>query len=407
MPFMPQDERGHWNTPTAPGSRRASDTSPAIPALPERHPFDQRTLPLPTRQTPPGAAVVAPPTVPPIIHPAAPRTKNLRRRRIIRYSLLTTLGILLLLTALLLHRLYDFGVAISPEGPLSTQTGYMSGSSRVNVLVLGYGGGQHDGAYLTDSLMVMSLIPDDQATTLISVPRDLWVQVPPSSGQYAKINTAYQDGLFNGYAGQPAGRVAGGDEAAQKVSDVLGMPVSFWITIDFSGFRTLVDALGGVDITVPTAFKANYPANDDPKIDASWKVISFATGPQHMNGERAIEYARARYVISPASEGSDFARSARQQLLIRAILGRARSISAWPGLNGALDALQRSLYTNLSLADLVRFTQKLDFTNAAHIGLTNQNVLVDAQSNDGQDILLPTNGDWNAIRQFVATGLKS
>jgi LCP family protein required for cell wall assembly len=201
--------------------------------------------------------------------------------------------------------------------------------------------------------------------------------------------------------------VAGGDEAAQKVSDVLGMSVPFWITIDFSGFRSLVDALGGVDITVPTAFTANYPANDDPKIDPSWKVISFATGPQHMNGERAIEYARARYVISPASEGSDFARSARQQILIHAILSRARSITAWPGLNGALDALQRSLYTNLSLADLIRYTQKLDFTNATHIGLTNQNVLVDAQSNDGQDILLPANGDWNAIRQFVASGLKS
>src|SRR5262252_836452 len=99
-----------------------------------------------------------------------------------------------------------------------------------------------------------------------------------------------------------------------------------------------------------------------------------------MNGERAIEYARARYVLDPPSEGSDFARSARQQLLVRAILSRAREITAWPGLTSAMDALQGSLYTNLSLSDLIRFTQKLDFAHAVHIGLSNANVLVDAQS---------------------------
>jgi polyisoprenyl-teichoic acid--peptidoglycan teichoic acid transferase len=253
--------------------------------------------------------------------------------------------------------------------------------------------------------MVMSLAPGDHATTLISVPRDLWVQVPPNSGQYEKINAAYEDGLDDGFGGQPAGRIAGGAEAANKVGDVLGIPVQYWLTIDFTGFRDLVDALGGVDIAVPTAFTAQYPVNDDPSINAGWKTITFATGQQHMDGERAIEYARARYVTAPASEGTDFARSTRQQLLIRAILSRVRSISAWPGLTGALDALQRSIYTNLSLADLFLFMQKLDFTSAAHVGLSNQNVLTDATSSDGQAILLPRNDDWAAIQRYVAANL--
>src|SRR5262249_20710872 len=187
----------------------------------------------------------------------------------------------------------------------------------------------------------------------------------------------------------------------------LGLRVPFWLTIDFSGFRQLVDALGGVDITVPTAFTARYPANDDPTIDPSWKIVRFAAGPQHMGGEHAIEYARARYVLEPLSEGSAFARSARQQLLVRAILSRAREITAWPGLTSAMDALQGSLYTNLSLSDLVRFIQKLDFAHAAHIGLSDMNVLVDAQSSDGQDILLPANGDWDAVRRYVAAGLNA
>jgi anionic cell wall polymer biosynthesis LytR-Cps2A-Psr (LCP) family protein len=126
-----------------------------------------------------------------------------------------------------------------------------------------------------------------------------------------------------------------------------------------------------------------------------------------MSGERAIEYARARYVTDPPSEGSDFARSARQQLLIRAIISRLRSPGAWPGLSGALDALQRAIYTNLSLADLTAFTFKLDFNHAARVGLSNANVLVDAQSTDGQGILLPRDGDWNAVKQYIASQLKS
>lgn len=289
----------------------------------------------------------------------------------------------------------------------------MSGVGRVNVVVLGYGGAGHDGAYLSDSLMVMSLSPSDRATTMVSVPRDLWVQIPPNSGQYSKINGAFADGVANGYdasaTGQgklPPGQLAGGLEAAAKVSDVTGMSVPYFMSINFQGFRELVNALGGVDINVPTAFTANYPINDDPAINAGWKVIHFNTGMQHMNGEQAIEYARARYVIAPASEGTDFARSARQQLLIRAIISRMRSPSAWPGFSNAMNALQKAIYTNLSLADLAAFTLKLDFAHAAHVGLSTSNVLVNSTSSDGQDILLPENGDWNAIKQYISQNLK-
>jgi polyisoprenyl-teichoic acid--peptidoglycan teichoic acid transferase len=126
-----------------------------------------------------------------------------------------------------------------------------------------------------------------------------------------------------------------------------------------------------------------------------------------MDGEQAIEYARARYVLTPASQGTDFARSVRQQQLISAILGRARQVSAWPKLLDATTALQNTIYTNLSVTDLSLFVLKLDFKNAARIGLTEQNVLVGSVSSDGQDILLPANGDWNAIVQYVASNLKS
>src|SRR5215469_1214651 len=127
-------------------------TQPVLAAPAVRPP----ALPMPHRQPPP-----------------------VRWRRVLTAGALIATLLLALLGGLAVHRFADFGFAISQQGPFSTQTSYMTGSGRINLLVLGYGGAGHDGAYLTDSMMVMSLLPGDHATSMISVPRDLWVQVPP------------------------------------------------------------------------------------------------------------------------------------------------------------------------------------------------------------------------------------
>jgi LCP family protein required for cell wall assembly len=334
----------------------------------------------------------------------APTTRRfsgggITRRRVVLGLLLA----LALVSGLLVHRLWDFGSVISTQGPVTTQTNYLTNGKRINLLILGYGGGQHGGANLTDSMILVSLNPKDNSTTMISVPRDLWVQVPPGSGSYAKLNTAYEDGLFNGYNGAPASAAAGGAEAARKVTEVTGLPVNYWLTLNFSGFRDLVDALGGVDINVPVGWTATNLGGDGTPGNV---MVTFKAGEQHMDGERALLYARARYITSPASEGSDFARSRRQLVLIHAILDRARSPLSSPHLLGELTALQQTLYTNLSLADLSLVGTRVNVDQAGLVGLTNQNVLMDAVSDDGQDILEPENGDWNLVQQYVAQHLK-
>jgi LCP family protein required for cell wall assembly len=314
-------------------------------------------------------------------------------------SALVVLLLLIILGAIAIpttQKVLAFGSAISTQSPLSTQTSYMGTSDRVNILVMGYGGSGHDGAYLTDSLVVMSLMPQSHHTTLVSVPRDLWIQYPPSSGNYNKINAVYPIASNNN-----ADPVAGGDAVAQKVSLVTGMDVKYWITINFAGFRDFINAIGGVDVNVPDAFKANYPANDDPTINASWKKIHFVKGLQHMDGETAIEYARARYVLDNPAEGTDFARSARQQLIMKAALSKLKDWHTWPSFFSALDALKHTIYTNLSLADLAQFALKMDLNNAHRVGLSFSNVLTDGRTSDGQDILLPKNQDWNAIKTYI------
>jgi len=301
------------------------------------------------------------------------------------------------------QRVLAFGSAISTQSPLSSQTGYMGTSDRVNLLVMGYGGTGHDGAYLTDSMVVMSLLPSSHHTTLISVPRDLWVQIPSGSGQYHKINYVYTYGSNNG-----ANAVGGGTAAVQKVSAVTGLDVIYWLTINFQGFRDFINAIGGVDVYVPDSFNACYPKNDDASVDPSWIKIQFNKGWQHMNGATAIMYARAREPVEVCGKGTsenqaeltDFGRSARQQIIIKAALDKVKQTSTWPSLYNALTALQRAVYTNLSLADLAEFALKMDLTNAHRVGLSNQNVLVDATAPDGEYILQPASS-WQAVQDYV------
>jgi LCP family protein required for cell wall assembly len=200
--------------------------------------------------------------------------------------------------------------------------------------------------------------------------------------------------------------VAAGDLAARKITDVTGLPVKYWMTLDFSGFKQLVDALGGVDINVQNPFTARYPKNDDPNIDASYITIHFNDGLQHMDGERAIEYARAREVIDNPIEGTDFARSSRHQILIKAIVSKMTQVSSWPKLFGVLDALKSSIYTNLSARDLYGFVRKIDFATPKRIGLTNGNVLQDGTSDDGQFILVPRT-NFQDVQQYIQQQLNS
>jgi LCP family protein required for cell wall assembly len=304
------------------------------------------------------------------------------------------------------QRVLAFGSKVSTQAPLSTQTNYMNTSTRTNLIIMGYGGGTHDGAYLTDSLLMVSIIPTSHHTSLISVPRDLLVQVPEGSGNYGKINSVYE--YASNFGKNP---VAGGNAVAAKVAKVTGMNVTYWMSIDFTGFRTLIDSLGGVDVYVPDSFNACYPKNDDATKDASWIKAQFTKGTQHMDGATAIMYARAREPLEVCGMGTsenlaeltDFGRSARQQIIVKAVLAKVKQVSTWPKFFDAMTALEQTIRTNLSLADLAQFTLKMDMNDpkAAHIGLSNANVLVD----DSNYNLIPKNNDWAIIPPYIQQNL--
>lgn len=266
---------------------------------------------------------------------------------------------------------------------------------RFNLLVMGYGGAGHEGELLTDSLLLYSVSLSGGPSVQISIPRDLWVEYPARSGRYRKVNSVFSTAM----AANGNNRGAAARELERTLSAALGIPVQGWMSVDFAGFRHLVDALGGVDVTVQRSFTARYPRNDDPRVDYRWTNIRFRKGRQTMDGTRAMQYARARYA-SPPVEASDFARAARQQRLVSAIKAKLLSPAGVLRSFTVMGAVQGDIRTDVSAGDLARiFRRGADQQHS--IVLSTENVLALGWSNDGQSILTPRNNDWGVVRRFV------
>ena len=247
-------------------------------------------------------------------------------------------------------------------------------NGKTNVLLLGIGGGSHDGPNLTDTIILASIDWKKDAVTLVSIPRDLWVPSIPYS--FKKINEAY---ALNGLP-----------LAEATVSDVTGQSIQYGIRLNFQGFVDAINQIGGVDVHVQhtlddyhypisgmedatcghtpqelQAFTASLSASLTPDEDnfnffpCRYKHLHVDPGLQHMDGELALEFARSRHAVG--SEGTDFARSARQQLIIEAIRNKLIS-SAFlnPGkLLGLYDIMKQSIDTDIPQDELGLFLERL------------------------------------------------
>ena len=299
----------------------------------------------------------------------------------------------------------------APSGGTSALPARQPSDPRYAFLLLGYGGGGHDGAYLTDSMMVVIVDPAQKTLTLLSLPRDAWVPLVFSDRTtvYNKVNTAYafaiDKSLYTDRLPRYQGSQGAGTFAMDTVSRLLGIPISYYLGLDFAGFREVIDAVGGIDVDVPDAFSANYPANDNSSINPSWTVVRFAKGMQHMSGERAIEYARARETIDNPSEGSDFARSRRQRLIMEAFKTRLFQPSGLIHIPQLLAIASGHVDTNYSLPSAVQLAQlAVDWRDVRfyQTALTNANYLVDGTGPEGTYILVPqaSGRSWAQIQAF-------
>ena len=281
------------------------------------------------------------------------------------------------------------------------------------VLLLGYGGPGHDGPYLTDSMMVAVANPTKKTITLLSLPRDSWVPLAYTGGKpntYDKLNTAFayahDTGLYQNRIDRYKGVNGPGNMAKDTVSLILGIPIDYFVAIDFQSFKTVVDTLGGIDVDVPDSFSARYPVNDDPNINAAWTVVRFIKGPQHMNGTRALAYARAREVLDNDAEVGDFARATRQRLIITAIKNRILTPSGLLKLPQLFIIATKSSTTDYPLpavTGLVGMATSWNDVKFYQAALSTSNYLQVGTGPNGTYLLLPRTDDlsWSSVRAFA------
>lgn len=326
-------------------------------------------------------------------------------------------------------------------------------NNRLNILLLGIGGLGHDGPNLTDTIMLVSYNLNNQEADLISLPRDLWLDK-----YQAKVNALYQIGLNKG---------EGLKLPQEEIGNILGAEIPYTFRLDFDGFVKAVDLIKGIDILVERSFEDSlYPLDGreadmcgyeekeielsdeqakklgvlsgrhkvllDPKgqqVAASpdgldninytdWQVInffscrferlSFKQGLTHMNGAAALKFVRSRH--GSGLEGSDFARSKRQQKVLQAFKTKLLSVDTLADpqkLLGLLKTFNSSVDTNITPAEYLEFAKLGKNVSKINSFVIDENgnppLLTAPKAEDykGAWVLIPVDGSYAKIHQFV------
>ncbi len=262
---------------------------------------------------------------------------------------------------------------------------------RINIMLLAIGGEGHSGENLADTIMIASIEPKERKVALLSIPRDLYVQVPGEEF-YSKLNAVHAYGDSKKKHNGPV-------LLKKKVEEITGLQIHYYARFDFIAFKKIVEALGGVNITIANSF-FDY-----------WHKIAFPAGTETMNGDRALAYVRARYVEGP--EGGDFRRAARQQQMLIAIRDKIFSVQTafdFTTVNKVLDSLSENISTSMQVWEMKRFfeiSRQIDTRNIKSVVLTTgpRGVLVgDTVVLGGvpASILKTRTGDYSEIKTIAA-----
>lgn len=318
---------------------------------------------------------------------------------------------------------------------------FTSSDDKVNILFLGIPGGTHAGSNLTDTIMVASYNLKTNQVYLISIPRDLWFPALRT-----KANAVYQIGLTE---------KDGLGLTKTVMGNVLGVPIHYALRIDFRGFIQAIDTLGGIDVTVEKSFDDyKYPitgkendlcgfeekemefgeeeakklniepgkrkvlvspegkiatdsAEEDKGIEyfsCRYEHISFKEGLTHMDGETALKFVRSRHGTN--GQGSDFARSARQEKILQAVRSKVLSLETLSNpakIAELIKTLGKSVDTDISAKDAFEFyklSKKLDQT---HKLILDDSILYHPPPQDygGAYVLVSQDDDFSIVHNYV------
>jgi LCP family protein required for cell wall assembly len=271
---------------------------------------------------------------------------------------------------------------------------------RINILLLGKGGEGHQGENLTDTIIVLSIktnlayLPEVEVekASFISIPRDLWIQ-PFDSDYWCRINAVKT------YGENLNGKNQGIKVLEKTIEEISGLPIHYYLILDFQGFINIVDALGGIDLEIEEEiFDPLFPTPG-----RGYETFSLEKGKHHFDGQLALKYVRTRHSLR-----GDFDRARRQQKMLEAIKEESFSggiISDLKFLNKLLQTLSEHLRTNIQPTEISRFIEI-----SSQISPTKTiNKVIDSNPIDGllrgaringASVLLLRNEDFSEIQEL-------
>lgn len=263
------------------------------------------------------------------------RARKRRRGRIIRRSIVCSLLVMLITagtaTAIwfnsIVSRLNDAGIitdelrAVLADSDVAREPFYM--------LLLGTDGRPGETAYRTDSIILARIDPTGKQVTLISVPRDTKVEY---KGSTMKINAVFTYGASDDGSGA--------EEMVQAVNELCGVEISQYAEINFDGMKALVDAVGGIDIYVPEGDEV-----DDPEAGP----VTIEAGQQHMDGEAALTFCRARHQFADG----DYTRMRHQRMVLGALADKILNNLDIATIPSLVESLADMVHTSLSVSDII------------------------------------------------------
>lgn len=298
-------------------------------------------------------------------------------------------------------------------------------NNQVNLLVMGIGGGNHEGADLTDSIILVNLNLAQKKMAFITIPRDLWIDELQD-----KINTMYEKGKTKS---QNTGLIL----SKATVSQITGINVDYAVVVDFHAFAKIVDIIGGVDINIENTFNDNaYPiegkendrcgkteeeitdleitdANVTEIFPCRFEKLHFEKGIVRLDGATALKYVRSRHSTN-SDEGTDFARSKRQVKLISAIRARITKPEIYlnPKVFMQMSAdLKNDIVSDLSNTQMLALAGKFaaaDFSHTKTLNIDQETsekpgLLINppSQEYNGAWVLIPKNNNYEEIHRAV------
>ncbi len=287
------------------------------------------------------------------------------------------------------------------------------------VVLLGYGGAGHQGGFLTDVIQILHVDFEKSKVSMISVPRDLWVQLP--NGRQAKINTAFTLGED---PNQPV--ASGGQVAKQMAANVTGLPVNYFIAIDFVGFKRLIgEELKGITVNVPETLDdpwypikgeelnpcgmtpqevadltASYSGFElEKQFECRYEHLHFQKGLVYMEGKDALAYVRSRH----GSTGGDFSRSERQHALLKAIRNKLLSIEVFEKAPKIFEQVDQHVTSDIDL-EIVKYLlpalkSATEFETQSVV-LSTANVFTSSKSSSGAFIITPK-VSWENVHDYI------